>query len=94
MIEVGFVVVLGCLPFFFSLVSMRKLEREAEERLQTAIAIAHQRQLRRLLHRPPMVAVITPIGDLSCRNNAHSGHLRCAINPLGPCETCRFYEPS
>jgi len=32
------------------------------------------------------------IGDLSCRFNAYSPHLRCAVNPTGPCEGCRQYE--
>ncbi|MDB9314088.1 DUF6464 family protein [Spirulina sp. CS-785/01] len=29
----------------------------------------------------------------SCRYNAHSAFLRCAVNPSGPCETCVHYEP-
>lgn len=33
------------------------------------------------------------IGDASCRNNANSEILRCAVNPEGPCANCRFYEP-
>lgn len=33
------------------------------------------------------------IGDLSCYYNAHSPHLRCAVNPSGPCEGCPYYEP-
>ncbi|NJM74680.1 MAG: hypothetical protein HC852_01635 [Acaryochloridaceae cyanobacterium RU_4_10] len=28
------------------------------------------------------------IGDKNCAHNAHSPHLRCAINPFGPCEGC------
>jgi hypothetical protein len=32
------------------------------------------------------------LGDLSCRFNAISPQLRCAINPLGPCEDCSAYE--
>ncbi|MBD2580316.1 DUF6464 family protein [Oscillatoria sp. FACHB-1406] len=32
------------------------------------------------------------IGDASCRYNARSEMLRCAINPEGPCANCRFYE--
>lgn len=32
------------------------------------------------------------IGDISCQFNARSGYIRCAINPSGPCEGCRFYE--
>jgi hypothetical protein len=32
------------------------------------------------------------IGTASCRFNARSEILRCAVNPEGPCQTCRFYE--
>ena len=32
------------------------------------------------------------IGDVSCRYNASSEIIRCAVNPDGPCKTCRFYE--
>ncbi|NJM90220.1 MAG: hypothetical protein HC847_26865 [Hydrococcus sp. RU_2_2] len=32
------------------------------------------------------------VGDASCRFNAHSEILRCAVNPEGPCQGCRFYE--
>lgn len=32
------------------------------------------------------------IGDITCRNNAKSPYLRCAINPSGPCEECSHYE--
>lgn len=34
------------------------------------------------------------VGDANCRFNAKSELLRCAVNPEGPCETCRDYEPS
>ncbi|MBE9036347.1 DUF6464 family protein [aff. Roholtiella sp. LEGE 12411] len=32
------------------------------------------------------------IGDASCRYNACSEIIRCAVNPDGPCKSCRFYE--
>ena len=32
------------------------------------------------------------IGDATCSFNAHSEIIRCAVNPEGPCERCRFYE--
>lgn len=32
------------------------------------------------------------IGDRSCRYNARSPLLRCAINPTGPCAGCHDYE--
>ncbi|NES25062.1 MAG: hypothetical protein F6K41_40680 [Symploca sp. SIO3E6] len=34
------------------------------------------------------------IGDANCHFNANSELIRCAVNPEGPCDTCRFYEPS
>lgn len=33
------------------------------------------------------------LGDASCCFNAHSEILRCAVNPEGPCDSCRFYQP-
>lgn len=33
------------------------------------------------------------IGDANCRFNAHSELIRCAINPQGLCQNCRYYEP-
>jgi hypothetical protein len=32
------------------------------------------------------------IGNATCRFNAHSEIIRCAVNPNGPCESCRYYE--
>lgn len=32
------------------------------------------------------------IGNPSCRYNAHSEIIRCAVNPEGPCKSCRYYE--
>ncbi|MGF1481353.1 MAG: DUF6464 family protein [Cyanophyceae cyanobacterium] len=34
------------------------------------------------------------VGEATCRFNAHSEMLRCAVNPEGPCQGCRFYEAS
>ncbi|MFM7528529.1 MAG: DUF6464 family protein [Nodosilinea sp.] len=33
------------------------------------------------------------IGDITCDLNAHSPYLRCAINPIGPCDGCQAYSP-
>jgi Family of unknown function (DUF6464) len=32
------------------------------------------------------------VGDATCRYSAHSELLRCAVNPNGPCKSCRYYE--
>lgn len=33
------------------------------------------------------------IGDVSCSYNALSEIFRCAVNPEGPCQDCRDYQP-
>lgn len=33
------------------------------------------------------------IGDVSCRYNARSEMLRCAVNPAGPCDRCCHHQP-
>lgn len=33
------------------------------------------------------------IGDITCDLNARSPHLRCAVNPMGPCDGCSGYAP-
>jgi Family of unknown function (DUF6464) len=32
------------------------------------------------------------IGDATCKYNARSTLLRCAVQPIGPCEGCRFRD--
>lgn len=32
------------------------------------------------------------IGNASCRYNARSELMRCAVNPAGPCEGCKHYD--
>jgi hypothetical protein len=84
-----------------ALASIRAVRRY-EQRVQTAIARA---RLPRRSSQPadvngrslPPELVYVPgagyvIGNLSCRFNARSPQLRCAVNPSGPCAGCRFYE--
>jgi hypothetical protein len=33
------------------------------------------------------------IGDITCAFNARSEMLRCTVNPSGPCQNCRHYQP-
>jgi hypothetical protein len=32
------------------------------------------------------------VGEASCRFSAKSELIRCAVNPRGPCDGCRYYE--
>ncbi len=33
------------------------------------------------------------VGDITCDLNARSPYLRCAMNPMGPCNGCTAYSP-
>jgi hypothetical protein len=33
------------------------------------------------------------VGDITCDLNARSPYLRCAVNPMGPCDGCSAYAP-
>jgi hypothetical protein len=41
-----------------------------------------------------LVGGILVLGDASCYFNARSEIIRCAVNPQGPCASCRYYEKS
>ncbi|MGB3493369.1 MAG: DUF6464 family protein [Elainellaceae cyanobacterium] len=34
------------------------------------------------------------IGNIACQYNARSPHIRCAVNPIGPCSECSQYKPT
>jgi hypothetical protein len=97
LMELLIVVALGLIPAFFSLLMMHKAEVQARERLRSAMNSAANRSLRRLNssfssdhHYVEGVGYL--VGDLTCRFNARSAYLRCAVNPAGPCKDCPYYE--
>jgi hypothetical protein len=92
------VIIVGLLPSLFSLWVIRKTHSRTSIRM---------RQAARNSFRTPLSESNTPtesdryylegvgylIGDISCKYNARSGYMRCAVNPSGPCQDCRHYEP-
>lgn len=54
-----------------------------------------EEQLRQLIstHVPAQSNSGTSSEKTDCRFYANSSHLLCAVNPKGPCEGCRHYEP-
>lgn len=71
------------------------LERRHRYRLQAnryqlhKIALYVQKMSR--VEQPTYVGDRWVIGDASCTYNAQSELIRCAVNPLGPCEGCEQY---
>ena len=73
------------------------LDGPPQERHRTSYWIyddATEQWRHHLSHFDPAEFPATYIGDPSCRYNALSPQLRCAVNPHGPCEGCKEYEPN
>ena len=88
---------LGLTPPVLSWWLRRKAEARALARLRAAREAAVSRGLQNL-PLPPDLYDITggggeTIGDQTCRFNARSTFIRCAVNPQGPCQGCPHYQP-
>ena len=94
----GFILLIltALLPALVSFILVRRAKRQFSERMRRIRSLNNYR--RRLeqeffpLSFDPLERCGDYIGDVSCRNNAKSPYLRCAINPSGPCEGCSSYE--
>ncbi|MEH2084672.1 MAG: DUF6464 family protein [Nostoc sp.] len=97
MLKALLVIAIGFLPSLFSLWMMRKTRRSRLRMRQAAMnfPIVQGRQNLRPVEgdRYYLEGVGYLIGDISCKYNARSGYMRCAVNPEGPCNGCRHYEP-
>ena len=95
MIVAFLIVIVGLTPALFSLLLLRQANARAQARLQLAMRAVANRQLASI--RLPaehhyVEGIGYMIGDLTCEFNARSSHIRCAVNPIGPCEGCRHYR--
>ena len=92
---VVFLILVGLVPPILSVWASYRAERRIVERLDLAISTGHYalspwRQRHPDEHYIDGIGLV--IGDITCQLNARSPHIRCAVNPTGPCEGCRFYE--
>jgi hypothetical protein len=92
------VITIGFLPSLISLWVIRKTHLWARNRVrQTAINYSAVRLQQTIIplegDRYYLEGVGYLVGDISCKFNAQSGYIRCAVNPSGPCQSCRHYEP-
>jgi hypothetical protein len=87
------VLLFGFLVIIFQLV--RRAARRSHHRLVTAIESSNRQAYKRIARDPEeyyIEGVGYIIGDVSCRYNACSPYIRCAVNPSGLCEGCREYR--
>jgi Family of unknown function (DUF6464) len=74
---------------------MRQAEARAQARLRVVMEAVAARRLSDIRLDPNcqyLEGIGYVIGDITCRFNAHSSYIRCAVNPLGPCEDCSHYQ--
>ncbi|UBF27728.1 DUF6464 family protein [Kovacikia minuta CCNUW1] len=89
---------IALIPGIVSLFLIRKAESRAREQVRTAMNASVSRRLGRFYGYPLapdhqyVEGVGYMFGDLTCRFNARSPYLRCAVNPSGPCKECPYYE--
>jgi hypothetical protein len=92
------VIIVGFLPSLFSLWLIRKTHLRMRTQLRQASMNFSGTRGRQNIIRPMegdryyIEGVGYLIGDISCKFNARSGYIRCAVNPCGPCQGCRYYE--
>jgi Family of unknown function (DUF6464) len=97
MLEITAILFIGVLPGLCSLVAVRKLRNHAYRRFEAvrspAIELCHARSsCFQMLDYQYIEGVGYMVGDITCKYNAHSAYLRCAVNPSGPCQGCSQYE--
>lgn len=88
MFQTLLIFLIGLIPPIISFWVIHQAEARGRERLRIAI----ERASFTPLIVPPQPPKQHYIGDTSCKFNARSPHLRCAINPQGPCEDCIHYQ--
>ena len=73
---------------------VRKRWQQKLKRTQRIIEYLHQNELLYNSNSDRCLGTTSKltIGDITCRYNAQSRYLRCAINPLGSCDDCPHYE--
>ncbi|MGB3638402.1 MAG: DUF6464 family protein [Rivularia sp. (in: cyanobacteria)] len=100
MLKTLLVIAIGFLPSLFSLWLMRRNKARTRALLRRSAVTGYPRQSRsqnynhRIDNRDRyyLEGVGYLVGDITCEYNARSGYIRCAVNPSGPCDGCRFYE--
>lgn len=90
-----FILLLGLTPCLVSLWTIRQSNARAQTRLNLVMESVAARGLAaiRLAAEHDYVEGLGYVtGDITCQFNARSPHLRCAVNPTGPCDQCSHYQ--
>lgn len=95
MFKILLIFFIGITPWLISLWILYKSEARTRERFRAARLSLDSRRIANISSLPEeqyIQGVGYIIGDLTCKFNARSPIVRCAVNPLGPCKNCSQYE--
>ncbi len=95
MFEILLIFLIGIIPCLVSLWILQKFAARTTERLNSVRLVVNYRERTAISSQPEqqyIEGVGYIIGDLTCKFNARSSQVRCAVNPLGPCKGCRDYQ--
>ncbi len=95
MFEILLIFLIGITPYLISLWILHKLEARTRERLNSVRLVVNYREITGISSQAEqryIEGVGYIIGDITCKFNARSSQVRCAVNPLGPCKDCRDYQ--
>lgn len=94
-LAVFIILVVGLTPSLISIWMMRQIDTQAQARLRRTLEAIATRRLSDLQSSPDqhyIQGVGFIVGDITCQYNARSHYLRCAVNPMGPCQDCSQYD--
>ncbi|PZO41915.1 MAG: hypothetical protein DCF19_08585 [Pseudanabaena frigida] len=94
MLDIVIILLLGIAPPILSLWILHRAQATYRQTMNASIATPIVARLKAL---PPADMTCIDgfgyvIGKVSCKYNARSLYIRCAVNPSGPCQDCRQYE--
>ncbi|MBD2258758.1 DUF6464 family protein [Pseudanabaena sp. FACHB-2040] len=97
MLVIILIFVIGLTPAIISAVQSYRANRKAAEHVNYALEVTTNQGLNALLSQDKDMHYVEGmgymVGDITCSLNARSPYLRCATNPLGPCDGCKEYAP-
>jgi hypothetical protein len=97
MLVIFLIFAVGLTPAIVSAVMAVRTERAAKQHEQFAPTSTLGQGMLKLLDGDQDLHYVEGmgymIGDITCDLNARSPYLRCAVNPMGPCDGCSAYAP-
>ncbi|MGF1567058.1 MAG: DUF6464 family protein [Nodosilinea sp.] len=99
MLVILFIFAVGLAPAFISACLSLQAERQAKQGQPQGLSASLGQGVLKLLDSDGdadlhyIDGLGYMVGDITCDLNARSPYLRCAINPMGPCDGCSAYAP-